>query len=136
MKDKTYAVKITAEGQISLVEMARENEMAFVKAIQREVDGNFEIVLADLPIQDEIAIHIDEEGKLKCKPINRVATALYHNPFDVLVGDVLLMPIEVDPESEYGERDSMPVSMMRAMVIKSLCEMVAEARLRKKEETK
>ena len=136
MKDKTYAVKITAGGQISLVEMSRECEIAFVEAIQREVGGYFEIVYADLPVTEDIAIHLDETGKFMGKPINRIATALYNNPCDVIVGDVLLMPIEVDPESEYGERDSMPVSMIRAMAIKSFCEKVAEARLRKKEETK
>lgn len=136
MQDKTYAVKITAEGKISLVEMSRECEMAFVEAIQREVGGYFEIVYADLPVTDDIAIHLDEAGKFTGKPINRIATALYNNPRDVIVGDVLLMPIEVDPESEYGERDSMPVSMIRAMAIKSFCEKVADERLRKKEETK
>lgn len=136
MKDKQYAVKITAEGKISLVEMSRECEMKFVEAIQREVGGYFEIVYADLPATDDIAIHLDEAGKFMGKPINRIATAIYNNPRDVIVGDVLLMPIEVDPESEYGERDSMPVEMIRAMVIKSFCEKVAELRLHKKEETK
>lgn len=135
MQDKTYAVKITAGGKISLVEMSRECEMAFVEAIQREVGGYFEIVYADLPVTDDIAIHLDEAGKFTGKPINRIATALYNNPRDVIVGDVLLMPIEVDPESEYGERDSMTMSMVRAMTVKSFCEEVADARLRKKEET-
>ncbi len=129
MKDKKYAIKITAAGKLSLVEIARVDEMAFVEAIQREVGGYFEIVIADLPITNEIAIHIDEEGKFKGKPINRIATALYNNPHDVIVGDVLLMPIVVDPDSEYGERDSMPVELMRAMTIKSLCDKTAEVRM-------
>lgn len=135
MQDKTYAVKITAEGKISLVEMSRECEMAFVEAIQREVGGDFEIVYADIFTTPDIAIHRDEAGQFKGKPINRIATALYNNQRDVIVGDVLLMPIEVDHESKYGERDSMPMSMVYAMVLKCFCEEIAEFRLHKKEET-
>lgn len=126
--EKKYAVKITAEGKISIVEIERKDEMQFVEAIQKEVGGYFEIVLADLPVSDNIAIHVDEEGKIKGKQINRVATALYNNPNDVIVGDVILMPIEVDTESEYGERDSMPMTMIFAQGIKQLCKIVSEAR--------
>ena len=35
---------------------------------------------------------IDEEGKLKGLPINPVATMIYGNPNDIIVGDVLLCP--------------------------------------------
>ena len=34
---------------------------------------------------------IDEEGKLKGKPVNLLASRLYENPFDFLVGDVIIL---------------------------------------------
>ena len=119
-----YAVKIHTTREISLVEISRTNELEFVNAIQREVGGFFECVRADLPIDDEILIHVDEEGKFKGKEINHVATGMYNNPFDIIVGDVLLMPVEIDPESEYGERDSMPMQFKRAAELADLCEKV------------
>lgn len=134
MDKSKYAIKITTDGKWSFVEIERENEHDFVKQIQREVGGFFENALIDSPqVADELALHIDEEAKLKGKPINVAATLLYHNPNDVICGDVLIMPIEVDPESEYGERDSMPMHPMTALVIKNYCKMLVLARSKPKE---
>lgn len=123
-----YAVKVSTTKEISLVEISRTNELEFVNAIQREVGGFFECVNADLPIDEDILMHVDEEGKFKGKEINHVATRLYNNPFDLIVGDVLLMPVEIDPESEYGECDSMPMQFKRAAELADLCEKVYKER--------
>lgn len=34
---------------------------------------------------------VDEEGKLKNKQYNALATQLYHNPYDAIVGDVAIL---------------------------------------------
>lgn len=34
---------------------------------------------------------VDEEGKLKNKPVNRLATRLYQNSLDFLVGNVIIL---------------------------------------------
>lgn len=34
---------------------------------------------------------VDEDGKYRNKDINKVATALYENPFDYIVGDVVIV---------------------------------------------
>lgn len=36
-------------------------------------------------------IWLDEEGKLKGKPVNRVATKLWNYPGDMIVGDVVVV---------------------------------------------
>lgn len=46
---------------------------------------------------------LDDEGKLKSKPINLIATRLYNNPYDFIVGDVLICTNEV--VNDIGERD-------------------------------
>ena len=126
---KGYAVKITTAGDILVVPISRENEATFVKDIQHEVGGYFEIVLASLPIEDDIAIHVDEEALCKMKPLNYVASLLY--AYGHIVGDALLMPIEVDPESEYGERDSMPMTEDMARMLAEICRLTAQAKLKK-----
>ena len=126
---KGYAVKITTGGDILIVPISRENEATFVNAIQREVGGHFEIVLASLPIEDDIAIHVDEEALCKMKPLNYVASLLYS--YGHIVGDALLMPIEVDPESEYGEHDSMPMTEDRAREVAEICRLTVQAKLEK-----
>ncbi len=134
MDKSKYAIKITTDGKWSFVEIERENEHDFVKQIQREVGGFFEIALIDSPeVSDELALHIDEEAKLKGKPINVAATLLYNNSNDVICGDVLIMPIEVDPDSEYGERDSMPMETMTALVVKNYLKMLVLSRSKPKE---
>jgi hypothetical protein len=57
-----------------------------LKSLQGAVGGYIEIVNA----QNGKLIVVDEEGKLKGKPVNVVATKLYGNPYDVIVGDVVV----------------------------------------------
>lgn len=57
--------------------------------LQGFVGGPIEIVYT--PDRRSIIV-LHEEGKLEGKPINAKATALYDNPFDVVVGDVLVCP--------------------------------------------
>ena len=60
---------------------------------------------------------MDEERKLKEKPVNRVATILYGNPYDVIVGDIIIATMRKD---ENGEMDIFgfeePVPKLRALV--------------------
>lgn len=46
---------------------------------------------------------LDDEGKLKDKELNYLATLLYNNPYDFIVGDVLLCTDKVI--NDIGERD-------------------------------
>jgi len=49
--------------------------------IQKSKDGKFDIV------------HMNEEGKLRSLPINKLATDLYDHPDDYIVGDVIIAPV-------------------------------------------
>lgn len=44
---------------------------------------------------------LDEEGKLWNKPINEIATDLYSNPFDCIVGDVAILNAPNGEDMEY-----------------------------------
>ena len=48
--------------------------------IQKSKDGKYDIVM-------------NEEGKLKSLPINKLATDLYDHPDDYIVGDVIIAPV-------------------------------------------
>lgn len=57
--------------------------------MQDKVGGLIQAVRA----KDGRVLVLDEEGKLKKKPVNKVATKLYRfGEHDVLVGDVIAMP--------------------------------------------
>lgn len=62
--------------------------------LQEQVGGFIEIVRFMLDTdkgQLEAQMVIDEEGKLKGKQQNAVATALYANPNDVIVGTAIIL---------------------------------------------
>ncbi len=48
--------------------------------IQKSKDGKYDIVM-------------NEEGKLRSLPINKLATNLYDHPDDYIVGDVIIAPV-------------------------------------------
>ena len=56
------------------------------KTIQEAVGGFVQIVTAT----NGKLIAMDEEGKMKGKPVNAIATEMYNNPYDQIVGDVVI----------------------------------------------
>lgn len=65
-----------------------------LEQLQRVVGGYIETVRTQ-GNSDYILI-LDDEGKLKDKPVNKPATVLYGNPLDVIVGTVILARVEGD----------------------------------------
>jgi len=63
-----------------------ETSAVSLKDLQTVVGGYIEIV----SIGGGGYIVLDEEGKLKNKPLNVIATELYNNQNDVIVGDVVV----------------------------------------------
>lgn len=58
--------------------------------LQKAVGGFIELVL--IKVNEEIcAMYINEEGKIYDLPYNRDATILYDNPYDIIVGDVVIL---------------------------------------------
>jgi hypothetical protein len=54
---------------------------------QKLVGGYVELVRT----RDNHTLIVDEEGLLKGKPINRIATPMYNSPGNCIVGDALLL---------------------------------------------
>jgi Domain of unknown function (DUF3846) len=71
--------------------------------LQTIVGGYIEMVNTTDP---NLLLVMDEEGKLKHKPLNRAATALYiHGQHDRVVGDVLVCPTSLIEPIEFCEGD-------------------------------
>lgn len=119
-----YCVRIPAEGEPELVRMSGE-EFDF-RELHRFVDGHFEDthvhVPAELTKNDmEILLIVDEEGKLKGKPLNPLATYMHmayyecercaeydaERVFDPIVGTAILCGLRYFPsdESAWDEPD-------------------------------
>lgn len=66
-----------------------------LEEMQKIVGGWIEIVALDHPKWKYMVVN--EEGKLDANPIvNMPATILYDNPFDVIVGDVVVVDYEIE----------------------------------------
>lgn len=77
------AILIPVEGKAKIIEI--ENEL---KALQRAVGGRIETAT----IASDCCLVVDEEGLLKGKPINHLASRLGRP----LVGDVLVCGVDYD----------------------------------------
>ena len=65
---------------------------------------------------------VDEEGKLKGKPVNILATVMYRNLYDFIVGDALIFKLE--RVGEYNELDQVPFTYDDAQIMKQICELI------------
>lgn len=80
---KTELIK--ANGEVT--EITPKNNKTFeLEELQKYVGGYIEIVNTN----DGRIMVIDEEGKLNNKDENSKATYLFENPFDIIVGDVVV----------------------------------------------
>lgn len=72
--------------------------------MQEQVHGYIEIVGANIPVHPSsrnIRMIINEDGKCQKLPINTLGTAMYGNPYDVIVGDVVICSTyNPDPDAE------------------------------------
>lgn len=59
---------------------------------------------------------VEEEGKFKDYAVNTLATALYSNPYDVIVGDVWLCVFDGKEDLEF--LDELEVGMIKAHLLK------------------
>ncbi len=105
MVDKGYAIRISPNGTVSKVPTFGGYE-----EIQRLVGGFFEVAM--MYEKAGFAMMVDEEGKLKGKPCNLLATAFYNNPYDWIVGDAILMKLV--RTGEYNELDTVPFASEEA----------------------
>lgn len=102
-----YALRVKLSGDLELIDLPRAPKL---EALQGWVDGPIEQVpmighkclrlvadrLESLPLEpsDEVTAFCHEEGKLEGRPVNRLATKMWHQGGymgDVLVGDVVFV---------------------------------------------
>jgi len=75
------ALLIRVDGTVSDITIDGLDDM------QKAIGGYIEAVY--LPLRQ--MGYIDEEGKLKSKPVNHLASAIFDNPSDVIAGDMLVL---------------------------------------------
>ena len=82
------AIVISVDGTVSQVDVEKNGEPLY-ELVRKTVDGFMEhIYFPGLP---GFVGTVDEEGKLKNKAVNIIATRLYKNPLDCLVGNVIIL---------------------------------------------
>lgn len=79
---KKVLIKIGADGTVTLLEVEPTLEN-----LQKIVGGYIETVRTWIP---DIVMIVNEEGKMKDKPLNSKASSLI-NTYDCIVGDVVLV---------------------------------------------
>jgi hypothetical protein len=93
-----YAIlTIDTNGTITPIDL--DTRTLDLKRLQTLVGGFIEVVHPvpfGGPIFDDVVMIVDDEGKLKDKPVNVLASALY-NGYDPIVGDVVLCCIDTRP---------------------------------------
>ena len=110
-KPRNLARRLPVAGGVEVVEIG---ENPALSKLQELVGGYIEGVTLDLPISDPIVMLCDEEGKLKDKPINAIASAIMQAyPFDFCVGDALILAL--DGEDLVGLTESQ-TTVLKAIV--------------------
>ena len=113
MKDeKRYAVVIHPDTSIEIVETPGGAD-----EIHRLVGGHFENVYSTNFKVFPIVVSVNEIGKLIGKPFNPLGTAFYDNPYDFLVGDVVIL--KLDRVGEFNELDQLPMTELEAEILKA-----------------
>ena len=80
----------------TLKEIKSKNDNPSLSDAQKFVGGWVEVV----QVNDGILI-VDEEGKMKNKPINEVASKMYEDKYgasDIVVGDAIYIPHKISSE--------------------------------------
>ena len=99
-----YAVLITTDGDVDIIEMPYNYD----KYRAALCAAGFENVFMHHPLLQEIVMMVDDEGKLTGKPVNWIASALYANLYDLIVGEALILSLQ--RVGEYHELDCIPFS--------------------------
>lgn len=88
------AIKISASCEIKPVYI-EENGKPLYELIRKELDCNLTEYVYPKSFPKNIVMIVDEEGKLKGKPTNNLASVLYESFIhgDFIVGDVLVLKI-------------------------------------------
>jgi hypothetical protein len=85
-----FALIIKANGEEIPVQPANGTDFS-LEELQNIVGGYIETVM--LPNGNLLVLN--EEGKLEGLPLNTTATDLYNNPYDAIVGDVLVCDVDM-----------------------------------------
>ena len=110
MNDLGYFVIIHPDGSTEIVETPGGAE-----EIHRLVGGFFEnVYFRAFPISNVIA-SVNEDGKLIGLPINPLATYIYGNALDFIVGDFVIQKLE--RVGEYNELDQVPFTADEAEAV-------------------
>ena len=82
------ALLIKTDGSTTMVTIPKKNQLEFLQGL---VGGYIEIVgIKALRFKGHTGMVINEEGKLNGLPLNKIASEIFNNPYDVIVGDAII----------------------------------------------
>ena len=96
-----YIVKVSSDDQVETIKKERID--LDLKELQKLVDGYIEVVSPIMlrEVYPDLKMIINESGKLYDLPVNRMGTALYGNPDDCIVGNIVFCTtFNPDPEAD------------------------------------
>lgn len=103
-------ISVPAKGNVKLISVESDHFESFHE-LQNMCDGVFEIVRipALSGVRNDLRMIVNETGKMRKLPLNDVATGLYANPYDCIVGDVGIVTVETIREDD--EPDVYPLPL-------------------------
>ena len=106
-------IEIKADGEVLSRTMPGGDVFSELHWLQKTVGGHIETVSA-LNLQESgIVMILDEDGKIKRKPFNSLATSLYkYGDSDPVVGDVILVKADEEKEDLVGFEDEVFFRLM------------------------
>ena len=106
-------IEIKADGEVLSRTMPGGDVSSELHWLQQAVGGHIETVSA-LNLQESgIVMILDEDGKIKRKPFNSLATLLYkYGDSDPVVGDVILVKADEEKEDLVGFEDEVFFRLM------------------------
>lgn len=122
---KYVLFQIKTDNSISVIENGESADVELSR-LRELVGGHIDIVTPSaLRDVDPFAVMvIDDEGKMKYKEHNSLATVLYGNPFDFVVGDVVIgTRFNVDP---FAVPDVYAIDQVRSERIKREIELIKD----------
>ena len=106
-------IEIKADGEVLSRTMPGGDVSSELHWLQQAVGGHIETV-SSLNLQESgIVMILDEDGKIKRKPFNSLATLLYkYGDSDPVVGDVILVKADEEKEDLVGFEDEVFFRLM------------------------
>lgn len=127
-KSRNLALQLRATGGVEVVEIGEKPALSrlqelcggYIETVPHNIPVSDPIMMLGDPVSGPIVMLCDEEGKLKNKPINFIASAIMQvYPYDFCVGDALILGVDGEDFAGLTEDQVTVVKQIVAMLAKA-----------------